>query len=96
MRLDIRLPIGLMFAVLGALLTVYGVVSDKTIYQRSLDININLWWGLALLAFGVIMFWLGRSGTSAARPADETPEGRKMEQREERIEQKGRKKRGGH
>lgn len=96
MRLDIRLPIGLMFAVLGVLLVVFGVASDKAIYERSLGININLWWGLLLFAFGAVMFILGRRGTSAARPADETAEGRSIEEREAQIEREGRKGRGGH
>ena len=55
MRLDIRLPIGLMFSLVGAILVVFGLLSDKAIYARSLGININLWWGLALLAFGGFM-----------------------------------------
>jgi hypothetical protein len=55
MKLDLRLPIGLMFAIFGALLTVYGVVSDRAIYVRSLGVNVNLWWGLVLLAFGLVM-----------------------------------------
>jgi len=36
MGLDIRLPIGLMFTILGLLLTVFGLVSDGAIYQRLL------------------------------------------------------------
>jgi hypothetical protein len=55
MNLDLRYPIGLMFTIDGVLLTVFGMLSDKTIYDRSLGINVNLWWGLALLAFGVVM-----------------------------------------
>jgi hypothetical protein len=55
MKLDLRLPIGLMFAIFGAMLTVYGLVSGEAIYQRSLGINVNLWWGLVLLAFGLVM-----------------------------------------
>ena len=58
MNLDLRLPIGLMFSFIGALLTVFGFLSDKTIYARSLGINVNLWWGLVLLAFGVVMLTL--------------------------------------
>ncbi len=58
MNLDIRLPIGLMFTTFGALLTVFGALSDKAIYKRSLDININLWWGVALLVFGGLMLIL--------------------------------------
>ncbi len=62
MQLDIRLPIGLMFAVLGAILTVYGLVtgSNTAMYQKSLGININLWCGLLFLAFGVVMLLLAR------------------------------------
>jgi hypothetical protein len=26
--------------------------ASEEMYKRSLDININLWWGLALLVFG--------------------------------------------
>ena len=55
MRLDVRWPIGGMFTLIGAILTVYGIVSDPAIYQKSLGINVNLWWGLALLAFGLVM-----------------------------------------
>jgi hypothetical protein len=59
MGLDIRMPIGLMFTILGVLLLGYGLVSDPTIYARSLGINVNLWWGLVLLLFGAIMLFLG-------------------------------------
>ena len=55
MKLDLRLPIGLMFTIFGAVLTVYGLVSNETIYERSLGIDVNLWWGLVLLAFGLVM-----------------------------------------
>lgn len=60
MGLDIRLPIGFMFAIFGLLLAGYGLIGDKTIYQRSLEININLWWGLVMLVFGLIMLMFGR------------------------------------
>jgi hypothetical protein len=55
MRLDIRFPIGLMFAIFGAMITIFGMVSDKGIYTHSLGININFWWGLVMLAFGIFM-----------------------------------------
>ena len=58
MNLDLRLPIGLMFTLIGALLSIFGILSDKSIYARSLGINVNLWWGLVLLAFGVVMLTL--------------------------------------
>ena len=55
MKLDVRLPIGGMFALIGAIIAVYGLVSDPAIYERSLGININLWWGLVMFAFGAFM-----------------------------------------
>ena len=58
MNLDLRLPIGLMFSIIGVLLTVFGLISDRAIYARSLGINVNLWWGLVLLAFGLLMLGL--------------------------------------
>ena len=74
MGLDIRLPIGLMFTLFGLLLAVYGVFSDKAIYQRSLGLNVNLGWGVVLLIFGVVMLVLGRRASATAKP--EGPEGR--------------------
>jgi hypothetical protein len=59
MDLDVRLPIGLMFALFGLLLAGFGVTSDPSLYQaHSLGINVNLDWGLALLAFGAAMLTL--------------------------------------
>jgi hypothetical protein len=65
--LDIRLPIGFVFSTVGILLTVFGAMSNRAIYERSLGINVNLDWGLVLLAFGLVMVTLGRHGTSRAR-----------------------------
>jgi hypothetical protein len=70
MGIDLRLPIGLLFVVLGALLVAVGLGGDRAIYARSLGINVNLWWGLALLVFGAIMLWRARGGLS---PIDEPP-----------------------
>jgi hypothetical protein len=59
MGLDIRIPLGMMFTILGLLLAGLGLFSDAAIYQRSLGIDVNLWWGLVLLVFGTLMLWLG-------------------------------------
>ncbi len=55
MSLDVRFPIGGMFSIFGAILTIYGIASNPAIYEKSLGINVNFWWGLVLLAFGLIM-----------------------------------------
>jgi hypothetical protein len=62
MGLDIRLPIGLMFSIVGFLLVGFGLFGDQTIYQRALGINVNLWWGIVMLLFGIVMLFLGRRG----------------------------------
>ncbi|HEX2971819.1 MAG TPA: hypothetical protein VHP11_05775 [Tepidisphaeraceae bacterium] len=58
MHLDIRIPIGLLFSIFGLLLVVYGLFSSRTIYQRSLGVNVNLIWGAVLLAFGLLLLLL--------------------------------------
>lgn len=58
MGLDIRLPLGILFTLLGLLLSGYGLFSDPAIYQRSLGINVNLYWGSVMLLFGVVMLTL--------------------------------------
>jgi hypothetical protein len=62
--IDIRIPIGLLFGIIGALMLVFGLFSDPAIYQRSLGINVNLWWGLVLLLFGLVMLFLARRAKS--------------------------------
>jgi hypothetical protein len=59
MGLDVRLPIGGMFLVVGVLLAIYGVITTGGPgYEKSLDININLWWGLVMAVFGALMLGL--------------------------------------
>jgi len=67
MKLDLRQPLGLMFAIFGAILALYGLASDRAIYDRSLGINVNLWWGLVLLVFGVVMLALGMRAWGRSR-----------------------------
>jgi hypothetical protein len=67
-QLDVRIPIGGMFAIIGAILTGYGLVSGDAIYQRSLGINVNLWWGLVLLAFGLVMLAFAYRATRRQPP----------------------------
>lgn len=54
MGLDIRLPIGLMFSIIGALMTIYGLVAkaDPAQFHQPPGTNINLVWGIFLLVFG--------------------------------------------
>jgi hypothetical protein len=72
MNLDLRVPMGLMFTFTGAVMTIWGLKSNgDAIYEKSLGINANLWWGLVLLVFGLTMFLLGQR--SQRRLAKEPP-----------------------
>lgn len=64
MRLDLRIPMGLMFTMVGAILTAFGLATrDRAdLYGRSLGIDANLWWGIVLLVFGIAMLTMGRRG----------------------------------
>jgi hypothetical protein len=68
MGLDIRWPIGLMFSLVGLLLTIFGFATkgDAEMYKRSLDININLIWGIILLVFGAFMLIMAIRGKADA------------------------------
>lgn len=69
MNLDLRLPIGLMFSIMGLVLAGYGLVANREIYARSLGINVNLWWGLVMMAFGLTMLGLvARARRNAREP----------------------------
>ena len=63
--LDVRLPIGVLFSVFGVALTLYGAMSDRAQYARSLGHNVNLWWGLVLLLFGLAFVYFGRRTRAA-------------------------------
>jgi hypothetical protein len=60
-QLDIRVPIGGLFTVLGLLVAGYGFVTrgDARMYERSLSVNINLEWGVVMIVFGLVMLVAG-------------------------------------
>jgi hypothetical protein len=64
MGVDIKFPIGLMFSIFGMMLSLYGLFTngDVVLYSRSLGVNINLWCGLGMLVFGLIMLVLAWTG----------------------------------
>jgi uncharacterized membrane protein HdeD (DUF308 family) len=56
---DIRIPIGFMFSILGVLITIFGFItmSDTVMYQKSLGLNVNVVMGILMLVFGLIMLF---------------------------------------
>jgi membrane protein implicated in regulation of membrane protease activity len=87
--LDIRLPIGALFTALGALVGGYGLVAGRAAEgaAASLSVNIDLWWGLVMLVFGVLLLAsaLRTRRPASAHPAVDVPEGRATEAREHRL-----------
>jgi multisubunit Na+/H+ antiporter MnhG subunit len=74
MNLDLRIPMGLLFTIVGAIMSVFGLFTrGSAIYDRSAGMNINLIWGVVMLVFGVTMFLLGRRADK--RPRTEPVEG---------------------
>lgn len=67
MDLDIRLPIGLMFTIMGLILVIGGLAMDPGVYQRSLSINVNLWWGAVITVFGLVMLGLAWRSSRSRR-----------------------------
>ena len=57
MNFDLRIPLGLIFSLFGLILIGVGIFSSPEIYQKSLGINVNLWWGAAQLFFGGVMLF---------------------------------------
>ena len=64
MKVDVRIPLGMMLTLMGAVLMAFGfsTAGNAEIYARSLGMNLNLWCGVALLVFGLAMVIFGRRG----------------------------------
>ena len=58
---DLRTPIGLFFALLGAILVGVGLTTSAR--APLTDANVNLYTGVCMLVFGGTMLWLARRAT---------------------------------
>jgi predicted cobalt transporter CbtA len=67
MKLDIRIPIGMLFTLIGALLVLQGVVSGAPLQGAAAGLNINVWWGAVVVVFGVGMLLLACRHVAALR-----------------------------
>jgi hypothetical protein len=60
MQLDIRLPIGVLFLVIGALLLLQGFFGAAPAQAAAYGLNINIAWGGVVALFGAAMLLLRR------------------------------------
>ncbi len=64
--MDLRLPSGLFFTVLGLILVGMGVLAPETRAELA-ESNVNLYSGLAMLVFGVFLLILAKRASGHAR-----------------------------
>jgi hypothetical protein len=86
---DPRILLGMQFTLIGTILTAFGLStrSNADLFATSLGINVNLWWGLVLLAFGIVTLTLGRRGQARMEKAPGT--GKPAENRKTPPKKKG-------
>ena len=65
MGIDLRMPLGALFGVLGLLLTGYGAATFGQPGTEPSGVPINLIWGIVLVAFGLWMLLLARRARRA-------------------------------
>ena len=53
-RMSIATTIGATIGAIGLILLLYGLFGHAD-YSRSDGINVNLWWGLVMIVFGILM-----------------------------------------
>lgn len=73
--IDLRTPIGWLFVLVGVSLSTYGLTSDPAVYDASLGLNVNLWWGLVMAVFGAAMLAAAMRSRSTSEPTDSTTAG---------------------
>ena len=84
--MDIRLPVGAIFAIYGVLLIIWGFVSGDLEPRNMVGtLQVNVWAGFGMLLFGGGFLYLSRRGTPTVRSSSSSPEGRAIEERERRT-----------
>ena len=74
---DIRRIIGGLFTLYGVLVLGAGIVDGSAASKKAAGIDINLWTGIAMLVFGLLMLlWMMLSPTATAAAHDDAQEGR--------------------
>lgn len=77
--MDIRLPVGAIFAIYGVMLVIWGFASGDLEARHMINgINVNVWAGAGMFIFGATMLVLARRSPSGPRStADAPPEPRR-------------------
>jgi hypothetical protein len=66
--MDIRVPVGAIFSIYGVLLIVWGFASGDLEPRHMIGpLNVNVWDGIGMLVFGVVLLLLARRSPRAPR-----------------------------
>jgi hypothetical protein len=57
---DLRVPSGVFFLLLGAIVCGTGVVAPAWRAPLSAEVNVNLYGGVTMLIFGGVLLWIAR------------------------------------
>jgi hypothetical protein len=73
---DIRIPVGAIFAIYGVMLVIYGLLSGDLEARHMINgLQVNVWAGSGMLVFGVVMLLLARRSPTGPRSTSEQPAG---------------------
>ena len=68
---DVRRVIGGLFVVYGVIVTLLGLFDSQSEIDKAQGVRINLWMGIGMLIFGLLMLlWLRLNPPKAPDPAD--------------------------
>ena len=67
---DLRLPLGWLFVILGALIVCAGFGALVTWEEMSLGWNVDCLWGAVMIGFGLICLWFARRYAKNRGPAN--------------------------
>jgi hypothetical protein len=71
---DIRLPVGAIFAIYGVMLVVWGFASGDLEARHMINgINVNVWAGTGMFVFGAVMLFLARRAPTGPRSTADAP-----------------------
>jgi hypothetical protein len=69
-RFDIRRIIGGLFVLYGVILLLLGIFGSHVVKNKASGINVDLWTGLGMLLFGVLMIFWALSRPVRLEPSD--------------------------
>ena len=72
--MDIRIPVGAIFAIYGVMLVGWGLVAGDLEARHMINgLNVNVWSGAGMFVFGAVMLLLARRSPTGPRSTADRP-----------------------